>query len=366
MNKKLIALAVAGATFAPAAMAQSANPVTLYGRAWVMFNSMKADGGATPLSTRNTVVNESSLIGIRGTEDLGGGLKAFFQLEMGYAPDENVTSVSSLSPAPATTPISINNSPVSGRNSAVGLQGGFGSVLLGRWDTPMKLVSITVDPFGQNTIGNQLTVTQSNWSRRETNSIQYWSPTVAGFAARGMYSANEGKQSATPFANPSSAGFSVGYTGGPIWVGYAWERHKDQVGTTITAGVRETGDTLAGTVVFGPVKVGLLTQKVKSTNRADAKTNYGAFTYTLGKNEFVIVAGTLKNGALTTAALQPDTKMTGVGYNYNFSRRTTFMMRYTTVKNNAAANTALNASGLPGFVVDDDPKGFGAGLRHTF
>ena len=38
----------------------------------------------------------------------------------------------------------------------------------------------------------------------------------------------------------------------------------------------------------------------------------------------------------------------------------------TTVKNNAAANTALNASGLPGFVVDDDPKGISVGLRHTF
>ena len=47
MNKKLIALAVAGATFAPAVMAQSANPVTLYGRAWEMVNAVKADGGAT-------------------------------------------------------------------------------------------------------------------------------------------------------------------------------------------------------------------------------------------------------------------------------------------------------------------------------
>ena len=54
MNKKLIALAVAGATFAPVVMAQTANPVTLYGRAWVMANSIKADGGAAPLTSRNT------------------------------------------------------------------------------------------------------------------------------------------------------------------------------------------------------------------------------------------------------------------------------------------------------------------------
>ena len=49
MNKQLIVLATAAATFAPAAMAQSANPVTLYGRAWAMINSVKATGGALPL-----------------------------------------------------------------------------------------------------------------------------------------------------------------------------------------------------------------------------------------------------------------------------------------------------------------------------
>ena len=47
MNKKLIALAVAGAVYAPTVMAQSANPVTLYGRIWLMAESVKADGGAS-------------------------------------------------------------------------------------------------------------------------------------------------------------------------------------------------------------------------------------------------------------------------------------------------------------------------------
>ena len=46
MNKKLIALAIASATSAPAVIAQTANPVTIYGRVWLMVNSVKADGGA--------------------------------------------------------------------------------------------------------------------------------------------------------------------------------------------------------------------------------------------------------------------------------------------------------------------------------
>ncbi len=53
MNKKLIALAVAAASVAPAAMAQTANPVTLYGRIYVMFESVEAKGGASPVQRRN-------------------------------------------------------------------------------------------------------------------------------------------------------------------------------------------------------------------------------------------------------------------------------------------------------------------------
>lgn len=382
MNKKLIALAVAGATFAPAVMAQSANPVTLYGRAWVMFNSVKADGGTVQHATRNTVVNESSLIGVRGTEDLGGGLKAFFQLEMGFAPDENATTVAALSPTPTTTPLSINNSPVTGRNSAVGLQGGFGTLLLGRWDTPFKLSAIIADPYGQNTIGNQLSVVNTGgFNRRENNTVQYWSPTIAGFAFRGMYSANEGKANAraaiaataTAFAqpavtevNPSSNGFSLAYAKGPITVNYSYERHKDQRGATPTTGVRETGNNLSGVFVFGPIKVGLLTQRIESTARTDKKASFAGITYTAGKSDFMASVGRLKDGGTLVALVQPETKLSTIGYNYNFSRRTTFMARYATVKNNAAANIALDASGLPGLVADNDPKGFGAGFRHTF
>src|SRR5258706_3543511 len=82
MNKKLIAVAVAGACVAPAAMAQTANPVTLYGRVHVTFESVEQSGptAATTLVRRNRVSDQASLLGVRGTEDLGGGLKAFFQL----------------------------------------------------------------------------------------------------------------------------------------------------------------------------------------------------------------------------------------------------------------------------------------------
>ena len=386
MNKKLIALAVAGATFAPAVLAQSANPVTLYGRAWVMANSIKADGTATPLTSRNTIVNESSLIGVRGTEDLGGGLKAFFQMEFGFAPEENVTTVAALNPTPVTTPIGINNSPVSGRNSGVALIGDSGTILLGRWDSPLKLSQIIADPYGQNTIGNQLSIIGTGgFNRRTNNVVQYWSPTMSGFAVRLAYGANEGKSNArvaVPFnattgaaavpaanaTNPNDLGGSIQYSNGPVTLNYGYEKHKDQRGNAFVANVVEKANNLSAVLVFGPIKLGLETQKISSTGLTDRKANTAGVTYTVGKNEFIATVGRLKNGLAASAAIQPETKQQGVGYNYNFSKRTTFMARYAQLKNNTASalDFQVGSSGLPTFAAGNDPKGFGVGLRHTF
>lgn len=344
MNKKLIALAVAGATFAPAVMAQTANPVTLYGRIWLMANTLKADGGATPLANRINVVDESSLIGFRGTEDLGGGLKAFFQLESAAPPDAGGGSFGS-------------------RNSGVGLIGNFGTVMLGRWDSPFKLSAIFVDPASQNTIANQLSVINvGNFNRRENNTIQYWSPSVVGFSARLMYGANEAR---TATANPSNVSVSLDYANGPFRINYANEKHKDQRAATVTAGVTETGQNLAGTYDFGGLKLGLLTQKIKSTGRTDRKAYQASLTYTVGNNVFFGTVGRNRDGAVAGAA-QPESKLAAVGYNYNVSKRSTLMARYASLKNNAVSNSSLGGTDLPTFAVDNDPRGFGVGLRHTF
>jgi predicted porin len=372
MNKKLIALAVAGATFAPAVMAQSANPVTLYGRVYVMFENVRANEGATPVGSRNRVSDQSSLLGVRGTEDLGGGLKAFFQLETVFRPDEQQVI--------GATGGTVN---FANRNSAVGLQGDFGSVLLGRWDTPFKTTTIAVDPFGDLTLGG---ITGSisdrgNFDRREQNVFQYWSPTIlGGFAGRFSYSANEGK---TATVNPSVLSTSLTYTQGPFYAGYAWERHKDiyknytaAVGNVV--GGKEKGQALFGTVTFGPIKLGAITQKFEkqtgAVNRvSDQKSNMVNITYTAGKNQFVYQHARSKDGAEVTpagvvvanGAVQPDCKSNTAAYFYNFSRRTSFLGQYTKVKNNIAGLCNFGANTL-GISAGQDPAGIAVGLRHTF
>ena len=364
MNKKLIALAVAGVTLAPAVMAQTANPVTLYGRIYVTYNTANANGSgvpggvATPTITRRaSVKDESSLIGFRGTEDLGGGLKAFFQLESSAPPDAGGGSFGS-------------------RNSAVGLQGAFGSVLLGNWDTPFKVTSLLADPTGQLTIGDPLAIISTAatggsvpFNRRQINSFQYWTPNINGFSGRFLYSPNEGK---TATANPTTLGLNATYAGGPVAIAYAYEVHKDQggvTGNTVTAGSTEKGHELTGTFKFGNFKVGALAQQFNRTARTKQKVAMVSGQYDIGKHSIWALYAKSKDGLASSVARQPEGKMASIGYYYNFSKRTTFVAVYSTVVNNFVSQFSFNGTGTATAVVSgpgNDPKGFGVGLRHLF
>ena len=357
MNKKLIALAVAGATVAPAAMAQTANPVTLYGRVYVTMEYVEAKGtGGAP--TRARIEDQSSLLGVRGTEDLGGGLKAFFQLETAFRPDQN-------------------NSGFAGRNSGVGFQGNWGSFVAGRWDTPWKTATIAVDPFGDLTIGG-ITGTLSdggNFDRRDQNMVQYWSPSMGGFAFRLMATANENKTSS---ANPRDYGANVTFTRGALYLFGAWEQHKDNnSGTAIgtpapggsavagVGGYEEEGFALGGSFVFGPIKIGGQYQEIEKTDRKDIKNWMGNIFWTVGNHQFIYQYMQAKNGGLNTAATQPDCDSNNVGWQYNFSRRTFLLTQYTKVDNNSAASCNFGANRLT-TPAGTDPQGFSVGIRHVF
>lgn len=350
MNKKLIALAVAGACVVPAAMAQTANPVTLYGRVYATFESVEASGGTVAdVVRRNRVSDQASMLGVRGTEDLGGGLKAFFQLETSFKPDQN-------------------DSTFAGRNSGVGLQGGWGSLLLGRWDTPYKVTTIAVDPFGDLTLGG-ITAGMSGsgarnvnaeFDRRDQNVVQYWSPTWAGVAVRLSYSANEARTAAV---NPRSNGGSVTWTGGPVYVGYAYhELYDTAYGTPIIS--KQQAHAVFGTVTFGPIKLGADYNKNKRTGLTDQKAWMGNITWTIGNNQLIYQHTKSNDGELSTAT-QPECKVDTVGWQYNFTRRTFFLAQYAKVDNNSVGTCNFGSQPLT-IAAGQDPKGFSLGLRHVF
>ena len=354
MNKKLIALAVAGACVAPAAMAQTANPVTLYGKVYATLEWVEATGG-TPAQDgatkrRTRVEDQASRLGVRGTEDLGGGLKAVFQLETAFRPDSN-------------------NTTFAARNSGVGLQGAWGTVMMGRWDTPFKIATTAVDPYGDVTIGGIKGALndQSQFDRRDQNVVQYWSPRWAGVEVRLQYQANEAKGAAGT-ADPKDYGGSITYTGGPLYLFYAYEQHKDQVGglgaSAPTAGKKETGNAVGGTYAFGPVKIGLVYERIKKDDRTDQKPWLANIVYTLGNNQFSYQYETLEGGLAPGVSVDCDVNV--VGWQYNFSKRTFMLAQYARIKNNAVTNCGSNTFAIPGMAAGQDPKGLSLGISHVF
>ncbi len=175
MNKKLVALAVAGVLSAPlAAQAQTAN-VTLYGRVNMTVEAVQVrsqpEGVSEPWIYR--VNSNSSRLGVRGTESLGGGLNAIFQIESNVSADTGVSG------------------GLGNRETFVGLQGGWGTVKIGNFLAPYD----DIHPIFGNvpTLATTIMSTASLWSQgavpkalggfdaRLGNSVRYDSPNFSGF-----------------------------------------------------------------------------------------------------------------------------------------------------------------------------------------
>ena len=112
MKKNILAVAIAGAMAAP--LAANASAPTLYGQMNVAIDSVTDNGSA--------FVNRNSRLGVKGSEDLGNGLKAVYQFE------------TTLSMAGS------NGGFGDARNTFVGVSGGFGTVIAGRHDTPLRMI----------------------------------------------------------------------------------------------------------------------------------------------------------------------------------------------------------------------------------
>ena len=186
MKLKRITLVLMGLAGAPA-IAAAQSTVQIYGTANLDIESVEATGAASGqnFARRSRVTSNSSNIGFRGNEDLGAGLKAFYQIE---------------------SAVNFNDGTTSGfwasRNSGVGLQGGWGQFLLGQWDSPYKYSTLRLDPTGDTGIGaytgilggtGSITAGQggttfaqrASFDRRVSNVVQYWTPSWNGLSEIG-------------------------------------------------------------------------------------------------------------------------------------------------------------------------------------
>ena len=144
MNKKLLAASI-GLMFAGAAHAQTA--VTLYGIAdgdfrvdHTSIGTLKSVGSGGESGTR---------WGLRGTEDLGDGLKATFNFEQGFDLSDNSVTQGNITPTTPTSPTSSTGSRLFSRTATVGLNStAFGEGRFGRAYTPFYVLWTSIDPMG--------------------------------------------------------------------------------------------------------------------------------------------------------------------------------------------------------------------------
>jgi predicted porin len=248
MNKKLMAVAVAGALAAPAAaLAQST--VQMYGSIYMEYaftSPGSTAAGAKPASV-DILQAPGSNIGFKGEEKLGGGMSAWFQCES--SADFRGT----------------NGDGFCTRNSAIGLKGGFGNFFVGVWDTPFKR---TIGNTGARDTGiygsadllatNSTTVddggSAGTFKRRQRNSINYDSPNFSGFTIMASTSStNSGSSITTSDAAAKPRVWSLGgaYKAGPLELSIGYELHQDFYNNRVAAAagtVSTAGAAVAGTV----------------------------------------------------------------------------------------------------------------------
>ena len=384
---------LAGAAGAALAASLAASPaiaqqdvVTLYGRVYVTAESVEAKGGAEPVTQRMRLADQASLLGVRGTEDLGGGLKAFFQLETQFKPDQNDTTFAN-------------------RNSGVGLKNeSWGSFVMGRWETPFKWANGEIDPFGNLTNGALTSVMNGSgiggvngpFDRRDQNVVQYWTPRWSGFEARISYSANEGKTATT---DPASQGASLVWYGKGIFAGYAYHELKDQTtgiytntapaqppvlaNGTVVAG-KQVGQSVFAKIDVGSLRLGINYQEFTRKDPVQPaspnaqtvvgfgkqKSWMGNVVWTVGASQFIYQyldsrGGGQQNANPAYSPSEPKCTENTIAWQYNFSKQTFVIVQYVKIDNNATATCTLGQNALA-IAAGQDPEGFTVGVRKTF
>jgi predicted porin len=327
MKKTLIALAAVAAT--SAAFAQSS--VTLYGRVDASIGQTKdtVTPGAkaiTKLFNGNEAGLTHSRWGMRGTEDLGGGLKAVFDVESRF----DVTNGTAQENADGDTGFL--------GNAYVGLTGGFGTVHMGR---SYNAYDYTQDlSVSSNVFDSAFTADfHPGNSTRSANMIKYVSPTFSGFTAVASTGLAEGA-----VGGKNQNGLSVGYAAGPLAV---------RVGGQTAA----NGDSVAVSAAynFGVASLSGGYNQLSAPNNGNDSTGY-TLGVTVPMGAFKFSAGFASGEVETNAgAAVSDATQFGLGATYSLSKRTTAYAGYKDAKVENAAGVKTSGTRI-----------FAVGVRHDF
>ncbi|MHB1176258.1 MAG: porin [Sulfuriferula sp.] len=401
MNKKLIALAIAGAFAAPLAMADNGN-VTIYGEFAGSVDSV--DGGsyspvvattpktgginAATTERRTRVSSNNSFIGFKGSEDLGNGLSAIWQFEQSIAIDQQNKN---------DTAGVVGAGNQSHRTTFVGLASKqMGTVQLGLIDTPFKTSLGPLDAFGQHTLADYRSIIgmvggANLGSFRAQNAVQYVSPKMGGFFIKALYSAaneagndtgNATTGAVTGLSNPHLYSISGTYASGPLYGVLAYEDIKSVTSSTVDFHYKNWR---AGAAYkFGDLKIGLGFERIDgdgnvavgSANTISRNAWYVPVTYAMGNNTLKLAftkAGSSNQKSAAGADLSGSdgAKQWSLGVDHNFSKRTKLYALYTRVNNDSNGSYTLGggATGISEVALGSyggTSSGFSVGMVHAF
>ena len=362
MNKKLMAFAVAAAFAAPMVANADSGNVVIYGKLEGSYDYINSD--AANQDKLNRVSSNSSYVGFKGTEDLGNGLSAVWQVENG---------------------INIENGAAgawNSRNSFIGLNSkSAGTFLLGNHDTPYKLGTNKLNVFGDSMgnytsiIGASSGVAAGNAAAggrdlRLPNVLAYITPTFSGFhAAIATSMMNEAGN--TTGDNPKAWSMMAMYDNGPLFASLGHERVDNAGATAAAAGIDLRGTKLGLGYKMGATQVGLVWEK-QSQNDVNSTFDRTAYmltaAHTMGN---VAVKGAYGVARDSDAAGADDgAKQFTLGADYNFSKRTTAYALYSKMNNDTAGRYTLGGARAGGVYTptagDQDASVISLGMKHSF
>jgi predicted porin len=352
MKKTLIAIAALAAT---SAFAQSS--VTIYGQFDAgIYNIKKANatGGSATVYGDGAVF--SNVLGFRGTEDMGGGLKAGFHME---------------------TDVQTNNGGENQngqfRRQANGsIAGGFGEIKLGLTTNPIIATNGALMPVSGNSVSTSTSSALGYADFYTKNAVTYTSPAFMGLTAQIQRGMSNNVESAS---EGSVTAYSLAYVNGPLEVRYAAQDRKAAAANTANSGANPSTATAAATAkessVFGAkYKIGAFTlgaARLQNETTSKVTGNQMGLGYTTG-------AWTL-GGSLTKAE---GSKLTNLQARYALSKRTNLIGMYG-IADNSADNkvnfnpVAFNTGSAPAAITDmaagsasQKRTAIGLGLTHSF
>jgi predicted porin len=372
MQKKLVVVAIAGVLATPLAFAQG---VTISGRFADGFEQFEVSAGKAAVPNAGgyhkelKVSDQSSRIIFSGSEDLGGGSKAWFQLDNRFAADVGNSTLS-------------NTQGFATGNTGVGLSGGWGKFTIGRWDLHYsELLSLDVNRAGSlQSLQSLGPMSQVNGvvianGTRTSNVLMYDSNNLSGLTFRVAYStapfASEGSGVGADGSKGDALTGAVRWSSGPLSLVASYWTAKPEQGLGAPNPTNEQKSTrLGGGYTIAGVKIGLAYDSSEDRLGAagTALNKRSAYmlpvSFAFGSNSLYF--NYLKLNKLSGPGTIVDTgaKALGLGWDTALSKRTSVGVYYSEVKNEK--NAAYHLFATAGNAIGEDSKQIYFGVAHNF